>query len=120
MSFPAGASVEDSCELDAVFGFRKKAWAGYLDRVNIIGRNEHASAALREMPQSNGEVLRQANAAVRSRMAGQDPGMERDPCPGDPLHVRHGGSAVDIGAMPEFLANDAEYAHGRGVALHSR
>jgi len=31
-----------------------------------------------------------------------------------------GGSAVDIGAMPEFLANDAEYAEGGGMTLHSR
>jgi hypothetical protein len=31
-SFPAGASVEDSCELDAVFGFEKRRglaiWTG--------------------------------------------------------------------------------------------
>jgi hypothetical protein len=46
--------------------------------------------------------------------------MERDTRPGDPLHVGHGGCTVDIGAMPEFFANDAKYAHGRGVALHSR
>ena len=42
----------------------KKVRVGYLDRLDIIVRNDHARAALREMPESNGKVIFQTDAAV--------------------------------------------------------
>ncbi|CUU16577.1 hypothetical protein CDS [Bradyrhizobium sp.] len=37
---------------------------GYLDRLDITMRNDHARAALREVPESNGEIVVQTDAAV--------------------------------------------------------
>ncbi len=46
-------------------GFRlKKVRIGYLDRLDIVVRNDHARAAFREMPESNGKVIFQTDAAV--------------------------------------------------------
>ena len=39
--------------------------------------------------------------------------MQRDPRPGDALHVGHGRAAVDVLAMPSALADDAEHAERR-------
>jgi hypothetical protein len=61
-------------------GFRlKKVRIGYLDRLDIVVRNDHARAALREMPESNGKVIFQTDAAVRRRMPRHDTGMQRYP-----------------------------------------
>ena len=64
MSFPARASTEGPCELDAVFGFEKEARTGYLDRVDIVACDDYSRAALSEVPESNRKVVCQANAAV--------------------------------------------------------
>jgi hypothetical protein len=37
---------------------------GYLDRLDIVVHNDHSRAALREMPESNGKVIFQTDAAV--------------------------------------------------------
>ncbi|GAB9113641.1 hypothetical protein BDS110ZK25_77860 [Bradyrhizobium diazoefficiens] len=42
----------------------KKMRIGYLDRLDITVRNDHARAALREMPESNGKITLQTDAAV--------------------------------------------------------
>ncbi len=63
-SFPAEASVEGACALNAVFGSEKRRSLAIWTGSTVLGRNDHASAPLREMPQSNGEVLGQTNAAV--------------------------------------------------------
>jgi hypothetical protein len=42
----------------------KEVRTGYLDRLDIVVRNDHARAALREMPESNGKVIFQTDAAV--------------------------------------------------------
>jgi hypothetical protein len=42
----------------------KKVRIGYLDRLDIVVRNDHSRAALREMPESNGKVIFQTDAAV--------------------------------------------------------
>ena len=67
---------------------------------------------LGEMPQSNREILFQADTAVRGRMPGRHPHAARSG-PGDALHVGHRGGAIEIGAVPSILADDAEYAGGR-------
>jgi hypothetical protein len=46
-------------------GFRlKEVRIAYLDRLDIVVRNNHPRAALREMPESNGKVIFQTDAAV--------------------------------------------------------
>jgi hypothetical protein len=46
-------------------GFRlKEVRIGYLDRLEIVARNDHPRAPLREMPESNGKVIFQTDAAV--------------------------------------------------------
>jgi hypothetical protein len=37
---------------------------GYLDRLDIVARDDHARAALREMPESIGKAICQSDAAV--------------------------------------------------------
>jgi hypothetical protein len=36
----------------------------YLDRLDVVTRDDHACAAFREMPESNGKVTFQTDAAV--------------------------------------------------------
>src|SRR5215471_5111151 len=49
-------------------------------------------------------------------MPGQNTGMQGYPRPCNALHVRHGSSAVDVGAMPSLFGNDAENAERGRVA----
>ena len=42
----------------------KEMRIAYLNRPNIVMRDNHARAAFREMPESNGKVICQADAAV--------------------------------------------------------
>jgi hypothetical protein len=69
-------------------------WIGYLDRLDIVVRNDHARAALREMPESNGKVIFQTDASrvTPDAQARHDTGMQRYPGPGDALHVGHGAA----------------------------
>ena len=64
MSFPARASTQGPCELDAVFGFKKRRglaiWTGW----DIVACDDYSRAALSEVPESNCKVVCQANAAV--------------------------------------------------------
>src|ERR1700748_1536622 len=53
-------------------------------------------------------------------MPGHHTGMQRDPRPGDALHVGHGGVAIDIGAVPTWFADHAEHAERRRMPLLSR
>ncbi len=93
---------------------------GDLYRPDITGRDDHTGAALCEMPEPNGKTSFQANAAVRGRISRQVARMQRDAGPGDALHVRHRGVAIEIGAMPDLFADDAEYAGGRWVLRDAR
>ncbi len=52
---------------------------GYRDGFDIVARDDHARAALGELPQLNGKAIFQADAAVRRRMPGHDTRMQRDP-----------------------------------------
>src|SRR6516225_11595472 len=42
----------------------KEVRTGYLDRVSIVRRDDHANAAFGEMPQSNGKVIFQTDTSV--------------------------------------------------------
>ena len=64
MSFPARASTENSCELDAIFGFEKRRglaiWTGWTSWRAMITRVPRFVRCR----SSNGKVVCQANAAV--------------------------------------------------------
>ena len=87
-----------------------------LDRLRVVGRYDHAHAHARHAPQLGRELVRQADAAVRGRIAGQDALVHGHARPGDALHEGHGRAAVDVGAMVPVLLNDAEHARRRGKA----
>ena len=55
-----GATTRNSGSLRFGRGFRfryKKVRVSYLRRLDIFARDDHARAALREMPESNGKVI---------------------------------------------------------------
>src|SRR6266403_2687749 len=74
----------------------EKVRIGYCDRLDVVMRDDHARAGLREMPELNGKAISQTDAAVRRGMSRHDARMQRYPRPGDALHVGHGGSAIKI------------------------
>ena len=90
-------------------------WIGKRDRLRIVRRDDHAHADLRLAEQVLGKVIGHADAAVRGRIAGQRPAVQRDARPGDALHVRHPGIVIEIGVVVLVLLDDAEDP-GRGLA----
>ena len=54
------------------------------------------------------------------RIARQHPGMKGDTRPGNALHERHRGIAVEIRFVPFLLLDDAEKAGRCRMALHAR
>src|SRR5262245_12638950 len=46
--------------------------------------------------------------------------MQRYSGPRDALHIRHRGIAVEVRAVPSFLADDAEHAERGRMAWHAR
>src|SRR6516225_10862785 len=47
----------------------KEVWIGYLNRHNVLTCDDDAGAAFREMPEPNGKVVCQTDAAVGGRIA---------------------------------------------------
>ena len=62
-----------------------------------------------------GKAKGHAHAAVRGRIAGQRPAMQRDAVPGDALHVRHPGIVIHGRVVVLVLLDDGEDA-GRRLA----
>ena len=83
----------------------------------VAGGNDHAHAHLGNVEQTTGKFVRQADAAMRSRMPRQHPAMERDARPGEALHVGHEGIVVEVGIVLRLLLEDAEDAGGRFAAF---
>ena len=90
-----------------------------VDRRDLAGGDDHARAHPGPVPHLHGECHRQADAAVRRRIARQRAGVHRDARPGDALHVRHRRAAIDIGVVHLCLLDDAEHAHRRRMAVHA-
>ena len=90
---------------------------GKRDRLRIVRRDDHAHADLRLAEQVLGKVIGHADAAVRGRIAGQRPAMQRDARPGDALHVRHPGIVVEVGVVVLILLHDAEDSGRRLASL---
>ena len=88
-----------------------------LDRLgmHIARRDNHAHADAADTPQSRRKVARQANAAVRCRIARHDALMHGDAGPRHPLHEGHRGTAVDVGFVIAVALQDAEHACWRAM-----
>jgi len=50
--------------MKSVPGRVSEVWIGYLNRHNILACDDDAGAAFREMPEPNGKVVCQTDAAV--------------------------------------------------------
>src|SRR5262249_58436206 len=59
------------------------------------------------------ELVGQTDAAMRRRMSRQWAAVQRDPRPGDPLHVGHVRVVIEIRVVLRLLLNNAENAGGR-------
>ena len=89
-------------------------------RRDFAGGDHDPRAHPGPVPHLHGKDHGHADAAVRSRIAREHAGMYGDARPCDPLHVRHRGAAIDIGAVEFVFLNDAENAHRRRMATHAR
>ena len=97
---------------------------GELDRLGVIRRDDHPHPDPRPVEQLFGKAKRHPHAAVRGRIAGQRPAVQRDAVPGDALHVRHRGVVIHGRAVILFLFDDREDAGrrlaSRGAGRHRR
>ena len=89
---------------------------GDVDRAHVVAHHDHAHAHLGQVEELLGEPVRQADAAVRCRLARQHAGVQRDAGPGDALHEGHRGIVVEIGVVLPVLLDDAVDAGRRLVA----
>ena len=88
-------------------------------RRHLAGRYDDARAHLGPAVHLHRERHRHPDTAMRRRIARQHAGMHRDTRPGDPLHERHRGAAIDVGMMQLLLLDHAEGAHRRRMAGHA-
>ena len=90
---------------------------GELDRLRVVRRDDHPHADPRLVEQLLGKAERHPHAAVRGRIAGQRPAVQRDAVPGDALHVRHLGIVIHVRAVVLVLLDDGEDAGRRLASL---
>ena len=69
---------------------------GKLDRLRVVRRDDHAHADPRLVEQPLRKAIGHPHAAVRGRISGQRPAVQRDARPGDALHVRHPGIVIEV------------------------
>lgn len=84
------------------------------DVVILDNLSSHKSEKAKAILQ--GKFVRQADAAVRRRVAGQVAAVERDAAPGEPLHVGHRGIVIEARIMLDVALQDGEHAGRRPVA----
>ncbi len=97
---------------------------GKLDRLRVTRRDDHARADADFVEQLLRKAKGHPHAAVRGRISGQRPAVQRDAVPGDAQHVRHPGIVIEVRAMVLLLLHDAEDAGwrlaSRSSARHRR
>jgi hypothetical protein len=103
-------------KVDAGGGRLEKLRVVELGQADVVAHDQHAHADVGQVEQALGEVHRHAHAAVRSGIARQDAGVQRDAGPGDALHERHVAVLVEVGIVDGLLLHDAEDAGRRLVA----
>ena len=89
---------------------------GKRDRRRVVRRDDHPHADMRLVEQLLGKAVGHPDAAVRGRIAGQRPAVQRDAVPGDALHVRHPGIVVHGRVVVLVLLDEGEDA-GRRLAV---
>ena len=90
---------------------------GKLDRGCVVRRDDHPHPDPRLVEQLLGKAEGHPHAAVRGRITGQRPAVQRDAVPGDALHVRHPGIVIHVRAVVLFLLDDGEDAGRRLASL---
>ena len=97
---------------------------GKLDRLRVTRRDDHTRADADFVEQLLRKAKGHPHAAVRGRISGQRPAVQRDAVPGDAQHVRHPGIVIEARAMVLVLLHDAEDAGwrlaSRSSARHRR
>ena len=89
---------------------------GKIDRGWIVRRDDHPHPDPRLVEHLIGKAEGHPHAAVRGRIPGQRPAVQRDAVPGDALHVRHMGIVIHVRAVVHFLIDNGEDA-GRRLAF---
>src|SRR6516165_813295 len=92
---------------------------GELGGLEFKVRNDDARVEFGEAVQLDGEIMWHADAAMRRSMADTFAFVHGDAGPGDTLHVRHRGTAVDVRPVEDLFLNDAEDAQRCWQARHS-
>ena len=90
---------------------------GKLDRSRVDRRYDHPHPDPRLVEQLLRKAKGHPHAAVRRRISGQRPAMQRDAVPGDALHVRHMGIVIHVRAVVLFLLDEGEDAGRRLASL---
>ena len=91
----------------------EKRRVGKLDRGWIVRRDDHPHPDPRLVEQLIGKAEGHPHAAVRGRIPGQRPAVQRDAVPGDALHVRHPGVVIHVRAVIDLFIDNSEDAGGR-------
>ena len=86
---------------------------GKLDRGRVVRRDDHPHPDPRLVEQLLRKAVGHPHAAVRGRIAGQRPAVQRDAVPGDALHVRHPGIVIHARVVVLVLLDDGEDAGWR-------
>ena len=94
----------------------EKRRMGKIDRGWIVRRDDHPHPDPRLVEQLIGKAEGHPHAAVRGRIAGQRPAVQRDAVPGDALHVRHPGVVIHVRAVVDLFVDNGEDA-GRRLAF---
>ncbi len=89
---------------------------GNIDRGRIVRRDDHPHPDPRLAEHPVGKAEGHPHAAVRGRIAGQRPAVQRDAVPGDALHVRHVGVVIHVRAVVDLFLDNGEDA-GRRLAF---
>jgi hypothetical protein len=87
-------------------------------RRRTVARHDDVIADGGDLVELGGEGERQSDAAMRGGIAGHDARVQRRAGPGDPVHPRHGRTAIEVGVVqPLFFENAENAGLGRVAAL---
>ena len=92
---------------------------GKLDRLRVTRRDDHTRADADLVEQLLRKTKGHPYAAVRGRISGQRPAVQRDPVPSDAQHVRHPSIVVEARPMFLVLLQDTEDARWRFASRSS-
>ena len=82
--------------------------------------NNHRRTLHRDAKEQLGKFQRQPDAAMRVRITREIAGVQRDPAPGHPLHIRHFRPLIDARGVMNLLFQNRENACRARMARSSR